>query len=407
MSGSSSHSLSSEAAAMNTAAAASADSSVDEAQLAVFSGYLLSLLPLLLSASGTDLRRTLLASRSAAGISSSSSSSSGSSYASLVTRFINESSLQSIYINKVRPRAGAAAAERPGTTAGTDTDIGNGNAAADGHDDDGDDDAAESPAAAVTRFDYTVSTNLTWHSQNVASLALIKRVPLLDTARPLAEQLHFVNLFGPAGAASSSASGSSTEIARDAASTSATAGASGIDGEDGQAVTSASAQSTANPYESLHSIVHLAVQPYFEAYVSRKQLSSALTDSAGALSAASPSKLADANSQASLAKKKKGDDASSANTGIPVAKKKFAELELSLLHLQQNVEIPEIVLGVHPVVMRAVEKVRYCTAELHCTERQKLIDKVLAPRSTVPANGCPTLARSHRASYSAWRFELP
>ena len=31
---------------------------------------------------------------------------------------------------------------------------------------------------------------------------------------------------------------------------------------------------------------------------------------------------------------------SSRDIGIPVTKKKFAELELSLLHLQQNVEIP-------------------------------------------------------------------
>ncbi|RKP12335.1 dync1h1 protein, partial [Piptocephalis cylindrospora] len=44
--------------------------------------------------------------------------------------------------------------------------------------------------------------------------------------------------------------------------------------------------------------------------------------------------------------------------GIPMAKKKFAELELSLLHLQQNVEIPEIILSIHPAIQRAVEKCR-------------------------------------------------
>ena len=42
--------------------------------------------------------------------------------------------------------------------------------------------------------------------------------------------------------------------------------------------------------------------------------------------------------------------------GIPVAKRKFAELELSLLHLQQNVEIPETHLIIHPAVQRAVEQ---------------------------------------------------
>lgn len=43
--------------------------------------------------------------------------------------------------------------------------------------------------------------------------------------------------------------------------------------------------------------------------------------------------------------------------GIPMTKKKFAELELSLLHLQQNVEIPETHLIIHPVIQRAVEHV--------------------------------------------------
>jgi len=39
-----------------------------------------------------------------------------------------------------------------------------------------------------------------------------------------------------------------------------------------------------------------------------------------------------------------------------MTKMKFAELELSLLHLQQNVEIPEIHPIIHPVIQRAVEQ---------------------------------------------------
>ena len=42
------------------------------------------------------------------------------------------------------------------------------------------------------------------------------------------------------------------------------------------------------------------------------------------------------------------------SSGIPMAKKKFAELELSLLHLQQNVEIPETHLVIHPIIQRAI-----------------------------------------------------
>jgi len=41
-----------------------------------------------------------------------------------------------------------------------------------------------------------------------------------------------------------------------------------------------------------------------------------------------------------------------------MTKKKFAELELSLLYLQQNVEIPETHLVVSPVIQKAVEQVR-------------------------------------------------
>ena len=41
-----------------------------------------------------------------------------------------------------------------------------------------------------------------------------------------------------------------------------------------------------------------------------------------------------------------------------MTKKKFAELELSLLHLQHNVEIPETHLIIHPVIQRAVDQVR-------------------------------------------------
>ena len=42
--------------------------------------------------------------------------------------------------------------------------------------------------------------------------------------------------------------------------------------------------------------------------------------------------------------------------GIPVTKKKLAELELSLLHLQQNIEIPELFLTLHPVIQSAIDE---------------------------------------------------
>ena len=43
--------------------------------------------------------------------------------------------------------------------------------------------------------------------------------------------------------------------------------------------------------------------------------------------------------------------------GILMTREKFAELELSLLHFQQNAEILETNLVVHPIIQRAVELV--------------------------------------------------
>lgn len=77
------------------------------------------------------------------------------------------------------------------------------------------------------------------------------------------------------------------------------------------------------PYESLHAVVSCGVKPWFDAFVG------------------------------SRGGTKEGGDT---KMGIPMTKKKFAELELSLLHLQQNVEIPETHLIIHPVIQRAVEQ---------------------------------------------------
>ncbi|GAA97827.1 uncharacterized protein L969DRAFT_96169 [Mixia osmundae IAM 14324] len=163
-------------------------------------------------------------------------------------------------------------------------------------------------------YQYTVSDTMAYSVNHVATLACIKRVPSIDTAQPLEAQLHFVNLFGPA---SASASAAETVVS-----------------SNGDAGVSVAATALLNPYESLHNLVHLAVAPYFDAYVSSR---------------ADPAKQAPTSGKAKDAE---------AKMGIPMTRKKFAELELSLLHLQQNVEIPEIHLVVNPVVRSAVESCR-------------------------------------------------
>ncbi|KAJ3212195.1 hypothetical protein HDU67_003972 [Dinochytrium kinnereticum] len=135
-------------------------------------------------------------------------------------------------------------------------------------------------------FLYSLALELNYTDKHVAALVLIKRTPVIESTRPLQNQLQLIILPGPS---------------------------------DG-----------GNAFETLHSYIHNAVSPFFDAYLSAKAVSvqgvSAIRD--------------DKDSK----------------TGIPMAKKKIAELELSLLQLQQNVEIPEISLSIHPVVQRAVEK---------------------------------------------------
>ena len=41
---------------------------------------------------------------------------------------------------------------------------------------------------------------------------------------------------------------------------------------------------------------------------------------------------------------------------VPTVEKHMAQLELGLLHLQQNIEIPEVSLPVHPVVAQVIKK---------------------------------------------------
>ena len=40
----------------------------------------------------------------------------------------------------------------------------------------------------------------------------------------------------------------------------------------------------------------------------------------------------------------------------PTVEKKIAELEMGLLHLQQNIDIPEITLPVNPMVLNIIKK---------------------------------------------------
>ncbi|EMR09626.1 hypothetical protein PNEG_02210 [Pneumocystis murina B123] len=80
------------------------------------------------------------------------------------------------------------------------------------------------------------------------------------------------------------------------------------------------------PYKALHTLIHSAISPYFDAFTKEREKGQENTKSLN----------------------------NEYRTGIPAAKKKIAELELSLLDLQQDIEIPNISLTIHPEVERFV-----------------------------------------------------
>ncbi|KAH1964986.1 hypothetical protein KXV90_007391 [Aspergillus fumigatus] len=152
--------------------------------------------------------------------------------------------------------------------------------------------AAEDGEASSVQYAYNLSAEISSSSTTVASVAFIKRPAPIDPTLPISSQVQVINLPGPA------------------------------------SLNNAQAQQGASlsPYEVLHLLVHHALSPYFEANTR--------------------------NQDAATGLKPRTD--TEVKTGVPGTKKKFAELELGLLHLQQNVEIPALNLPLHEVVQAAL-----------------------------------------------------
>ncbi|CAJ2513502.1 Uu.00g016210.m01.CDS01 [Anthostomella pinea] len=142
-------------------------------------------------------------------------------------------------------------------------------------------------------YTYTITSEISATPTTIAYLALLKRPQAIDPSIPLTSQVQIQTLPG-------------------------TASLANLVAEQGP---------SASPFEILHSIVHNALAPYFDANTKTSQV------------------VNGTRSRADV----------DAKTGIPVTKKRMTELELSLLHLQQNVEIPELSLSFHPVVQSALE----------------------------------------------------
>ncbi|GAB1316626.1 dynein heavy chain, partial [Madurella fahalii] len=141
---------------------------------------------------------------------------------------------------------------------------------------------------------YTISSDLSSSTTTVAFLVLLKRPQPLDPSIPITSQIQMLNLPGPASLSASA-------------------------GEQGP---------TGSPYEILQLYLHNGLAPYFDASTKSQQMLSG----------------------------GRGRTDVDAKTGIPVTKKRWTELELSLSHLQQNVEIPEVSLPFHPIVQTALDE---------------------------------------------------
>lgn len=141
---------------------------------------------------------------------------------------------------------------------------------------------------------YRIAGDLSSTSTTVAFLVLLKRPQPLDPHVPITSQIQILNLPGPAYLAASGA-------------------------EQG---------TTSSPYEVLQLYLHSGLAPYFDASTKSQQM------------------LGGGRGRADV----------DAKTGIPVTKKRWTELELSLAHLQQNIEIPEVSLPFHPIVQAALDE---------------------------------------------------
>ncbi|KAF2261353.1 hypothetical protein CC78DRAFT_619491 [Lojkania enalia] len=152
-------------------------------------------------------------------------------------------------------------------------------------------DGLDTPNGVTAHFTYTLSSEILPSPTCAAFIVVIKRPIPIDSAIPLSAQVQIVTLPGFAISNNNASSQDSS------------------------------------PYEVIHLFLQNSLEPYFDGYTkSQRSLTGTYS---------------------------KGDN--DARTGISAAKKKMAELGLSLQHLQQNVEIPELLLPLHPMIQNALE----------------------------------------------------
>ncbi|TKA59707.1 Dynein heavy chain, cytoplasmic, partial [Cryomyces minteri] len=144
-----------------------------------------------------------------------------------------------------------------------------------------------------SEFTYLLSSELSFSTPSLACVAILKRPQPIEPSIPISAQMQIIKLPGLSSFRN----------------------------------TSAAQPPTISPFETIHSVIHLALAPYFDASTRNQDIPNPNGNRVD----------------------------SETRTGVPGTKKKIAELELSLLHLQQNTEIPTLHLPLHPVVQSALD----------------------------------------------------
>ena len=121
--------------------------------------------------------------------------------------------------------------------------------------------------------------------------------------------------------------------------------------------------SDSSPYETLHSYVSNTLAPYFKSYIKRGHDSKSVADS----------KLANTGAGDMVASSGSAQGLYGGDQFATQMEKKIAEVEMGLLHLQQNIEIPEINLVIHPSVLQIIRK---CSDENRKAKVDDFTDKV-------------------------------
>ena len=132
-----------------------------------------------------------------------------------------------------------------------------------------------------------------------------------------------------------------------------------------------------SPYETLHSYVSNTVAPYFKSYIKRghggEKHKGAVNESTGGRLLAPGADLNSSNSGINCVASSNGESMSNSDQFVSNIEKKIAEVELGLLNLQQNIDIPEINLVIHPLVIQIIKK---CNEENRKPKADEFSDKV-------------------------------